>query len=160
MIGERYAVGATAETLEEVRERRIGIAFPSTRLGDSPPIRLALAMTCIAVAGILYLAQASQVSVLEYNTSYLQAQQVQLDAQNAALRSTATQLQSLQRIDTLATQQLHMTKPDLSTAIWINPIFPRATPVRPLNADLVAAMRASQPLSWMQRFIVLVKSSF
>jgi cell division protein FtsL len=116
-------------------------------------------MACFAIAGILYLAQASQSSVLEYNISVLQSQQAQLDGQNATLRATATQLQSLQRIDAIATQQLHMARPDLRTAIWINPVLLRAATVHSTHADLVAAERASQPLAWMKRFLRLVRAS-
>lgn len=167
MIGEQYAVaGKTA-----LRQRREGpltwagrsITMKRERLGqltaDSTLVQLMLAMTCVAAAGLLYLAQASQVSVLQYNMAGLQYQQTTLSAQNASLRATATQLQSLQRIDTAATSQLHMTKPDLSNAIWITPVTPPAVQIRPSNADTVAAERASQPLAWMSQVFTVVRSS-
>jgi cell division protein FtsL len=122
-------------------------------------VQLMLAMSLVAFAALLYLIQASQASVLEYNIAELQAQQVQLQAANAHLHAQVTTLQSPQRIDTLATTQLHMTKPDLSTAIWVTPVLPRVVFPRPLNADVVDAQRASQPLTWFEHMATFVKLS-
>ncbi len=151
MQGRRWSLSA--------RSAVAGREQLTRNLAASIPVRLALAMTCVAVAGVLYLAQASQVSVLEYNTADLQNQQVLSSAQNASLRATAIQLQSLQRVDAAATQQLHMTKPGISNVVWIGPVNPPAIQVRPLNADVVSAQHASRPLAWMQAFILSVKSS-
>lgn len=118
-----------------------------------------LAMSLVAFAAMLYLFQASHASVLEMNIGDLQGQQVQLRMDDATLRSTASTLQSLQRVDSVATNQLHMTKPDLSTAIWIHPATPRLAAIRAVNADTVTAQRQSQPLAWMHRFAQFVKSS-
>jgi cell division protein FtsL len=122
-------------------------------------VQLMLAMSLVAFAALLYLVQASQASVLEYNIAELQAQQVQLQATNADLHAQVTALQSPTRIDLLARNQLHMTKPDISTAIWVRPVMPRITSPRPLNADLVEAQRASQPLAWLQHLVTFVKLS-
>jgi cell division protein FtsL len=117
-----------------------------------------LAMTFVAVAALLYLAQASQASVLEFNIADQQSQQIQLTAQNASLQSTAIALQSLQRVDQIATTQLHMTKPDPSSAIWVRPVIPNVVAIRPLNADTLSAQRQSEPLAWMARVITRIKS--
>lgn len=168
MIGEQYAVARKPALRQSRREGPItwagrSITVQRERLAyvtaDSTLVQLMLAMTCVAAAGLLYLAQASQVSVLQYNLAGLQYQQTTLNAQNASLRATATQLQSLQRIDTAATSQLHMTKPNLSSAIWITAPTPPAVTIRPSNADTVAAARASQPLAWMASFFTIVRSS-
>jgi cell division protein FtsB len=168
MIGEQYAV-ARKPVLRQRRHEGLltwagrSVAVKRERLAhltaDSTLVQLMLAMTCVAAAGLLYLAQASQVSVLQYNMAGLQYQQTTLNARNASLRATATQLQSLQRIDTAATSQLHMTKPDLSTAIWITAPVPPAVHIYASNADTVAAEQASQPLAWMTRFVTVVRSS-
>lgn len=168
MIGEQYAVAGKTGLRQRRREGPLtrtsaSIAVQRERLGqltaDSTLVQLILAMTCVAAAGLLYLAQASQVSVLQYNIAGLQYQQTTLNARNASLRATATQLQSLQRIDTAATNQLHMVKPDLSTAIWITAAAPPVVRIHAFNADTVAAERASQPLAWMTRFVTVVRSS-
>ena len=122
-------------------------------------LQLVLAMGLVALAALLYLAQAGQVSVLQYNIADLQARQVQLNAQYASLEASATSLQSLQRVEHLATAQLHMIRPDLSTAVWVQPVIPRITPLRPINADTVTAERASQPLAWIRHVVQQVQSS-
>lgn len=166
MIGEQYA--APRQAPQRRREGRLtgidkSVTVKRRRLqrvaAESTLGQLMLAMTCVATAGLLYLAQASQVSVLQYNIAGLQNQQVTLNAQNASLRATATQLQSLRRIDAAATAQLHMTKPDLSSAIWVNAVTPPPVQIRALNADTVAAEQASQPLAWMKHLFTLVRSS-
>jgi cell division protein FtsL len=118
-----------------------------------------LAMSLVTFAALMYLVQASQASVLEYNISELQAQQVQLQATNADLHAQVTALQSPTRIDALATNQLHMAKPDLSTAIWVHPVLPRIVAPRPLNADLIEAQRASRPLAWLEHMATRIKMS-
>lgn len=171
MIGERYAgigqAGAVRArpTRRSLRARLAAKPAISGReriaqtLGDSVLVQLMLAMALVAFAALLYLFQASHVSVLEMNISDLQSQQVQLRMDNAALRSTATTLQSLQRVDAAATGRLHMTRPDLSTTIWIRPVVPRLSSIRAVNADTVEAQRQSQPLAWMERALAAAKSS-
>jgi cell division protein FtsL len=171
MIGERYApttrVGAASEHSVGITPRGRAIARPaiagrarlSLSLGNSVLIQLGLAMSLVALAAMIYLFQASQVSILEMNIGDLQNQQVQLRVDNAALQMTASSLQSIQRVDAIATNQLHMTKPDISSSIWITPVNPHLTAIRAVNADVVAAQRQSEPLAWMQNFATFVKSS-
>src|SRR5579884_2599677 len=75
-------------------------------IGASVLVQLMLAMAFIAMAALLYLAQASQASILEYNIAEMQTRQTQLMATNAGLRASATTLQSPTRIDTLASTRL------------------------------------------------------
>lgn len=136
------------------------LALPlADSVGGSVLVRLMLAMTFVALAALFYLAQATQVSVLQFSIADLQAQRTQLLADNANLRVQATALQSLQRIDTLASTQLHMTKRDISTDIWVRPVVPRVPTVRGADADTVLAVQASRPLAWMTRVLSLVESS-
>ena len=148
MIGERSApatrVRATAKRSSRgsVRERLIARPAVSGRerlslsAGTSVLIQLALAMSLVAFAAMVYLFQASQVSVLEMNIADMQNQQVQLRIDNAALQTTASSLQSLQRVDAIATNQLHMIRPDISTSMWITSAAPRITAIRAMNADV------------------------
>jgi cell division protein FtsL len=171
MIGERYApatrVRAAAKssnrgTLQErliARPAVSGRARLSLSVGNSVLIQLALAMSLVAFAAMVYLFQASQVSIMEMNIGDLQNQQVHLRMDNAALQTTAASLQSLQRIDAIATNQLHMIRPDISTSMWITSAAPRISAIRAVNADVVEAQRQSQPLAWMQTLATFVKSS-
>ena len=128
-------------------------------LGQSVLVQLMLAMTFIALAALLYLAQASQASVLQYRIADLQAERTQLQEQNADLQAMATGLQSIPRIDWTATQQLHMVKQGISNTVWVKPVTPGVAPPRPLHADTVSAQQLSQPLAWMKRFFHLIKTS-
>jgi cell division protein FtsL len=121
--------------------------------------RLVTAMALFAVAGLLYLAQASQVSVHEFNIADLQQQQATLTMQNASLHAQATSLQSPDRIAQIAGTRLHMAPPDLSRAIWITPVLPTVAPVPGSDADTEAAMQGSEPAAWMQRLVTLIQSS-
>lgn len=171
MIGERYApatrvrVAAKTPRRATLRERLnarpaiSGRERLSVSLGNNVLVQLALAMSLVAFAAMVYLFQASQVSVLEMNIADMQTQRVQLRMDTAALQTTASSLQSLQRVDAIATNQLHMTKPDISAAMWVTTVTPRLTAVRAVNADVVAAQRSSQPLAWMQTFVTFVQSS-
>jgi cell division protein FtsL len=116
-------------------------------------------MSLVAFAAMVYLFQASQVSILEMNIGDMQNQQVQLRIDNAALQTTASSLQSLQRVDAIATTRLHMTRPDISTSMWITPVATRITAIRAMNADMVDAQRQSQPLAWMLNAATFVQSS-
>lgn len=178
MISERYAIGARAGALGgskvRARPRRTWSLAPPwrrwtsrsalagrarlTALRQSVLVRLILAMTLMALAALLYLAQASQVSVLQFSIAELQTERTQLALENASLRMTATNLKSVRRVDRLASDQLHMTKPDISTSVWVWPVIPTmpATPTR--TADRASALQASQPVAWMHRFIRLVVS--
>lgn len=170
MIGERYAVAP--------RVTRPGIggrpspgrqwAAISARvspwrlyqtLGDSPLVRITLAMALLAVASLLYLTQASQVSVFQYNIAYLQAQRVQLTGDNTALRAQAISLQSLARVQHIATTRLHMITPDIRSTLWVSPIYPHLPTVRRLDEDTVAAQQQSQPLYWLKDFVHFVRAS-
>lgn len=168
-------IAATAQGRRVPRSRR-GLFSPVgvlQDLGQSVLVRLLLAMSFVALAGLLYLLQASQASVLEVNISDLQASHAQLAAENASLRITATSLQSLPRIDDVATHRLHMLKPDLSSAIWISPVLPQVgvrqadgslsttdSPATPIwLTQMSSAQHRSQPLGWMKRLLTLIRSS-
>ena len=175
MIGEQYALPARARKSRaaarpsvasaQARPTRTAHAAVAGRerlaqaLDRSVLAQLVLAMTCVAVALLLYLAQASQASVLEFRIAALESARTQLTAQNATLHASATALQSLQRIDSAATNRFHMIRPDLSTTLWIRPIIPSVRPLPPANADRATAQQRSQPLAWMIRFMSAVKSS-
>jgi hypothetical protein len=115
-------------------------------------------MTFVAVAALLYMAQAGQVSVQQININTLTGERMNLVAANTRYRAISTTLQSAQRIDTGATQ-LHMTAPPPSSVLWLNPVVPQVAPIRPVNADALSAQRASQPLAWMEHAVAFVRSS-
>lgn len=121
-------------------------------------VQLALAMTFVALTALLYMAQAGQVSVQQININQLTAERMNLVAANTNYRALATTLQSPQRIDQGATG-LHMAVPPPGSGLWLNPAVPPVAPVRPVNADVVSAQRASQPLAWMEHAVDLVLSS-
>jgi hypothetical protein len=121
-------------------------------------VQLALSMTFVAVAALLYMAQAGQVSVQQININTLTGERMNLVAANTRYRAISTTLQSAQRIDTGATQ-LHMTAPPPSSVLWLNPVVPQVAPIRPVNADALSAQRASQPLAWMEHAVAFVRSS-
>jgi hypothetical protein len=118
-----------------------------------------LSMCFVAGAAVLYLAQASQTSTMEFNIADLQRQQLQLGLRNADLHATATDLQSFTRIAGLANNELHMIKPAPSATIWIDPVVPwvPAAPVPEVGS--AQATRRSQPLAWMRSFVAFVASS-
>lgn len=182
MISERYAVaprsiaaprGAVVPRVRLApRGRRPAIAVPWTRLGawavrdrltgvlgNSVLVQLMLAVAFLACAGLLYMAQQSQVSVQEINISVLRSERMQLMADNVSLRQTATNLSSIQRVDAIATSQLHMTKPDPAMSVWVSPVVPRIAPIPAVDADVLAAQRASQPLAWLQHALHVVQTS-
>ena len=120
-------------------------------LGKSVLVQLMLAMTFIALAALLYMAQESQISVQQINIAGLRAQHMQLAADNVSLRSSATSLQETPRIDTIATTTLGMSIPDASSRMWLTVSVPALQPQQPIDADTIAAERNSQPLAWMSR---------
>ena len=175
MIGQRYAVPArtgrrfsqshpssqTRTPASGYRDRpaAAGRKLFADALARSVLIQLMLAMTFVAFAALLYLAQASQASVLDYNIAALQADRSQLNSQNANLQAGATSLRSLKRIDAAATNQLHMTKPDISSTIWIRAVLPAASFLSAPTDDPLSAQKQSQPLGWMTRLLSFLKSS-
>jgi cell division protein FtsL len=122
-------------------------------------VQLMLAMSLVSAAAMLYLAQASQASVIDFDLAEIKAQQIQLNAENAGLHSQANQLQALQRIDALATSSLHMTKPDLTTTVWVKPFVPKVRHVPSFYPTAGAATESSSPLAWTQRFLTAVRNS-
>lgn len=128
-------------------------------LGQSVLIQLMLAMTLIAVALLLYMAQESQISVQQINLSVLRSNHMQLVADNTTLRARATALQSTPRIDRTASTRLGMSAPDNSSYMWVNVAVPPLPAVHPVNADVLAAERQSSPVAWMGRLIHTVQSS-
>jgi cell division protein FtsL len=169
MIVQRYAVGTrpaprTRPRRPSLRDRLAARPAISGReriaekLGESLVVQLMLVMSLIVLALIIYLYQASQVSVLDYNIAYLQTSQSNLRQQNARLTATQSILTSPARIEAAATT-FHMTKPDMSTTIWVNVPVPRVRVVRPVSADQTAAQQRSEPAAWLKRAISFVKSS-
>jgi cell division protein FtsL len=163
MIVSRHAAAVTPAPT-----RLLGIRIParSSERTERPQqaehsmlLQLMLAMCFVAGAAVLYLAQASQTSVMEYDIAGLQRQELQLNLKNADLHSVATNLQSFQRIGAIATDQLHMIKPAPSATIWIRPAVPWV-PSSPLpEVSTNQATRRSQPLAWMRNFFSFVASS-
>jgi hypothetical protein len=116
-------------------------------------------MTCIALAFLLYLVQAGETSVYEYNIASDQSLYAQLAAQNANLRATAVGLSSTTRIDQAAATQFHMIKPDISGALWVQTVVP-ALPVRStVEANTRAAERQSQPAYWLGQTLADIRAS-
>lgn len=169
MIGQRSAVMGRAAAPARARpvatsmgKTRVmpvvaGRHFLIERLQRSVLVQLMLAMALVSFAALIYLNQASKVSILQFNIAALQTEQIQLNIQNANLYATGTSLQSLQRIETVATIQLRMTKPDYSNIVWIAPRFPRVTTLT-TAASLISARQSSQPLAWMQHTVQFIGS--
>jgi cell division protein FtsL len=128
-------------------------------LGRSVLIQLMLAMSLIALASLMYMAQESSISVQQINLSVLRSEHMQLVADNTKLRTTATALQSTPRVDLIATTQLNMAKRDPGSYMWPIVQAPRLQPVQPVNADTLAAQRESSPLAWMTRAVHAVGAS-
>lgn len=128
-------------------------------LGKSVVVQLMLAMTLIAVASLLYMAQESQISVQQINIAALRSDHMQLVAENTVLRARATSLQSTQRVDQVATTKLGMTAQTPADQVWLQVEVRPLPAVRPVNADTVAAQRASSPGAWLHRFVRTIQSS-
>lgn len=167
MIAERLALRGQA-VFPARRHRDVGGVLPARpavagrrRLGEllhqSVLMQLMLAMALVSFAALIYLNQASNVSVLQFSITDLQRQNVELQIENANLYASATSLSSPQRIQSLATSQLHMTKPPYGSIIWIKPVVP-AVP-EPAPDSSLAARQQSQPLAWMRHVIHLVGSA-
>jgi len=163
MIVQRYATADRIPRTSIGSEPRKAPALAgrqrlATWLEASFLARLMLAMVLVATAFVIYLHQASQGSVLDFSIQALQQQQAQLSSQNAALEAQLQNLQSSQRIDSIATHQLGMFTPNVAPA-WLTPTVPRFPAAPPPGVSLQSADQASQPLSWMQDFVAFVGSS-
>lgn len=121
--------------------------------------QLMLAMGCVAFAALLYMAQASQISVQQINISLLQSERAQVMTDNTNLHTTATSLSAVKRIESVAVGQLHMAEPSLSSTVWIKPVFPRIHAAPLLSESTLTAERRSEPLAWMTRFVTFVRFS-
>ncbi len=171
MIGQRYATQtrtgprphsaiappALTSPAQTHATREYGRVAQS--LGQSVPVQLALILSLLAFAAMVYMFQASQVDVLQMNISALQSHAVQAQADNAALESRATYLQSIRRITAIATKQLHMAPVDPNAMVWIFPVIPPTPQTHDVNADLRRVQQASQPLAWVGQFAAAVRSA-
>lgn len=119
--------------------------------------RLMLAMVLCVLAMLMYLQQASQMSVHQFAISNLQAEQSQLSLTNVNLHAQASQLRSVSRIQTIATTQLHMTPADPTKSIWVLITVPRVRPVVVVSSDTQAAKRISSPLHWMTTTLTWIR---
>ncbi|PZS04115.1 MAG: hypothetical protein DLM70_08255 [Chloroflexi bacterium] len=128
-------------------------------LGTSTSVQMMLAMSLVALACMMYLAQASEASVTQVTINALQDNRARLQMQSASLHASATSLQSLSRIEILASTHLKMAQADLSTTIWISPRVPRPAAYRSQEQDTVAAAQRSEPIAWIGRFAHLVATS-
>lgn len=118
-------------------------------------MQLIFAMGLISVAALIYVNQASKVSVLQFSIADQQRAQGVLRMQNSNLYATATSLQSLPRIEAAATSQLHMIKPAYGNILWIRPLVPIVAPP-PVDTYSASARVDSQPLSWMQHAVEFI----
>lgn len=170
MINERVAIGGRTGALaprarpteQRVRGAKLVLADGERLLQSiqhSTLLQLILAMSFIAMAALMYLAQASQISVLQYNIAGLQSQRADLMSQNANLQATATGLRVVNRIETIATTQLHMIKPGPSATIWVSPVVPAVPRLHLASQSIAAAERRSQPLSWMTSAVSTIRAS-
>jgi cell division protein FtsL len=117
-----------------------------------------LAMSLVLFVALIYLHQASQVSVLQFNISELQAQQGNLNQVNAQLHATQSGLLAPARIEAAA-RTLNMTKPDPSTIVWVSVVQPKVAPLTTANADMTAAQSRSEPAAWVRAFVSTVRNS-
>lgn len=173
MISERYAVAAqpVSRPAPRTRTRKPTIRQQLARrpatagrerladaLGGSLVIQLMLVMSLVVFAALIYLNQASHVSVLQYNISDLQIQQGNLRQVNAQLNAAASTLQSPARIENAAVQ-FHMTKPEPNNTVWITVPVPQVQPIRPVTADITASEERSSPKAWVTNFVNLIHDS-
>jgi cell division protein FtsL len=128
-------------------------------MGDSIPARLALATVLVATAFLLYLAQASQASVISLNIEDQQMTRSQLTVENANLHESAATYQSLTRISAAAAGPLHMNPPGTAPSVWLRPVIVRIQPPRDTSHDLAHAETQSQPLFWMKHALSVIESS-
>ncbi|MGH2448285.1 MAG: hypothetical protein ACRDFS_06750 [Chloroflexota bacterium] len=157
MLDKHYVAAKPVEAASRPKRKTDQGGFhPIRALSDSIPVQLMLAMSLVAMATLFLFIQSSQASVIELNLQSLQNQQTQLNATAAGLQAATTRLQTPQHIQSIAINQLHMSKPNPSSMVWVAPtvVLPRTKPVSATDAKA-----QSQPLAWMERFIRLVRSS-
>ncbi len=162
MIGQRLlAPGKSVPAIRirpgEIIERpahplRIDSGRITGILAGSWLVQLMLVMTLIALAALIYLYQASQVNVLQFNIADLRQQQSQLNLQNANLYASASALSSLPRVEKIAATQLHMTHPDLSNTLWVYQVVPPSSPALPLSTPAQARAQ-SLPITWIRHLV-------
>ncbi len=137
------------ETSRAVAPAIAGRQLVTQLLHQSVLMQLIFSMALISGAALIYLNQASKESVLQFSIADLQRQQITLRMQSSNLYATASSLQSLQRIETAASTQLHMTTPPYSSIVWVHPVIPVvASP--PVESSTNTARAQSQPLAWME----------
>jgi hypothetical protein len=127
-------------------------------LGESLVVQLMLVMSLVVFAALIYLNQASNVSVLQYQISDLTVQQSRLRQENAQLNAIRSHLKQPARISAAA-QQMHMLSPDASNPVWVKVRVPIVHPLEPIASDLRTAETRSEPQSWVRRFVGLVGSA-
>lgn len=125
-------------------------------MGRSLLARLSIAMACVFVAGVLYLAQASQISVREYDMQKLQSQNVTLTTDNAELLARQAALRSMPRVISIATTKLHMVR--AAHPLWVTVQIPLIPAMSGVGTSAKAADARSDPLTWMRNFIDLAKA--
>jgi len=165
MIGERVANGIAVPSGRKGLLDRLPPA-PSIAgyqrlfglVGQSFLLRLTTALALVFVAALLYLVQASQVSVDELAINQLQQRNLYLAGQNANLWAQASALQSLGRIETIAGTKFHMTSPDLQSIIWLRPVIPNIRVQTEANLTSRQAVARSEPLAWMHNFVEFLKA--
>jgi len=169
MIEQHYGGGSRASTLPAARrtqknlQSRLSLALPREQMvagmRQSLPVQLVLIMGFFAAAVLLYVTQTSQASVLQMNISSLRDEQVALQANNTDFHTQASALQSMNRVETIATAQLKMTKTDLSSTIWVHPRVVSITAASIGTSNIAYAQRASEPLAWLRQLAVTVHDS-
>jgi hypothetical protein len=169
MIVERQIIASRTTTTERAAAVSLGqrlAARPAIAgrerlaeaLGESLVVQLMLVMSLVVFAALIYLNQASNVSVLQYKIGDLTVQQAQLRQENAQLNARRGYLQGPARIAASA-QQMHMVSHDISANMWLTVRVPVVHPVKPISADLAAAETRSEPQTWVRRFVGFVESS-
>jgi hypothetical protein len=140
---------AVAKPLYAARLRRARAAW----VFDLRPEMLALAtIIAISLTSLLYLTQASNVAATGYDITYAEDRRAKLDRELQILKVNAARLQSLNRLETDATNKMGMVPaplPDYLTAT--------APPVD-VEAALAAAEREAlrMPATWQDRLAALL----
>jgi cell division protein FtsL len=123
---------------------------PLALLAGAP---IAVATILISLSVVLYVLQANQANVLELRLNSSQAETLQLTDINSQLQVQADRLSGIQRIERIATSQLHMIKPALSATIWLGVTVPSDHPRPPQPVQV-----RTGPLAWMESMIHTVSS--
>jgi cell division protein FtsL len=132
---------------------------PAVAFERSVPVKLTLAMVFVAIASLVYLAQASQASVIELNIASLQQEGSDLSVTNANLHAQAARLRAVTRVSQAAVTQFHMVQPNGSSIVWISIVVPRVTPQPDISISTLRAQRSSQPLAWVNNLMNTVVAS-